>query len=538
MNTLLHTLRVRGAEGDFEMPVSSVQSVRDALAATPLRVRAACGGAGQCGACLVTVLSGDVTPPTVLECTRINMERLSAGERLACQLRLVGDAEILLKQPAWLAAWTSMPRPDLDGSASCRDDLSSHAFGVAVDLGTTHIRVALWNRREGRHIASRWGPNPQCVFGADVLSRLGAARDQRGRAEELAELVRAAVVEALRDILQRELGSVQAGLGDIGQVVIVGNTAMLALLTGRGGAELVDPDNWQRRIECAPADPAGWRAEWDLPHAEIVVVPPMAGFVGSDLSADLLASCLREGPAPALLLDVGTNTEVALWDGQHLWVTSAPGGPAFEGSGVRCGMAAEAGAISAANFESQTGVFACDVIGGGTAKGICGSGLVDVVAGLLRAGHVKPSGRFAEGVAHSVRLDRENADLAITSADVDAFQRAKAATAAAMMELLGRAGLHWSVLKRLCICGAFGRRLNVRNAQAIGLLPLLDPGRVELHGDASLAGCERLLLNPDGVGLLAGLSEFVRPMNLSLTAGYEERYVDHLRLRPIAPSSE
>lgn len=516
-------VRARGEPG---------RSVRELLDGTDLRVRAACGGTGSCGACVVRLLSGEVNPPTLAERLRLTPEDRARGLRLACQLRLRGDAEIGLDEPAPPSPWRSVPARDLPTWAGGLPGLAHHVLGVAIDLGTTHLRVALWDRRRGRRIATREGLNPQRAFGADVLNRLGAAEASPARGRELAALAREAILDAVCDVLARDVGAVTPALREIGQVIVVGNSAMLALLTGQGGAALLDPDRWQRAVDCGPPDLGAWRAAWAMPNADIHVAPPVAGFVGSDLSSDLLATSLTDGPGPALLLDVGTNTEIALWDGRTLHVTSVPGGPAFEG-GTSRGMGAEPGAVFRVRRGAAGGAEVL-VVGGGEAVGICGSGLVDAIALLLADGRIRPSGRLATpaGTAPG-ELRTSDGRACVEARDVDAFQRAKAATAAATAVLLDRAGRGASELRRLCVCGAFGATLDVGHAQALGLLPPVPPGCVELHGAAALAGCERALLSPDGAGLLAAAARLARPVNLALVEGYDDRFVEHLRLGPV-----
>jgi uncharacterized 2Fe-2S/4Fe-4S cluster protein (DUF4445 family) len=507
-------------------------SVRDALDATDLRVRAACGGTGTCGACVVRLLDGAANPFTLAEYQKLSPSEREQGLRLACQLRAQGDITIRIDDPAPPSPWKSIPPENLLPVSGGMPELAQHIYGVAVDLGTTHIRVALWDRKRGRRIATRRGANPQGDFGADVLNRLDAALVSPQRARELAALARAAIVQAVRDMLARDVGEVSPMLAEIGQVLIVGNTAMLALLSGRGSAELMNPDNWQTEIDCRPSDESAWREPWHMPHARIALPAPVAGFIGSDLLASLLATRLTEGAPGSMLLDVGTNTEIALWDGERLLLTSVPGGPAFEGVGIRHGMPAENGAIY--RIQSAASGFDCAVIGGGEARGLCGSGLVDGVAVLLQNGVLKPSGRFAalpgkEGVV----LLPGNPRSALTSGDVDAFQRAKAATAAAMAELLHQAGMDWRGLRRLCVCGAFGRQLDIHHAQAVGLLPALEASQIELVADAALAGCEVALLRPDSEAAFAQLTNLACPINLSFVEGYDDRYIDHLRLKPL-----
>ena len=528
------TLQVRAPRLALGVPGQAGQSVRDALDATELRVRAACGGTGACGACRVRLVAGPANPHTLAEYQKLTAAERTEGLRLACQLRPLGDLELALDDPAPPSRWRSLPAEDLWPAPPGRPELDRHVYGVAVDLGTSHIRVALWDRKRGQRIATRRGPNPQGPLGADVLNRLQAALTDPARAAELAGLARNAIVQAVRDILSRDVGEVSPMLAEIGEVVVVGNTAMIALLTGQGGAELLAPDNWTRAIDYAPADPAAWQAQWFMPHARIRLPGPVAGFVGADLVADLIATDLTASPGPALLLDVGTNTELALWDGATLHVTSVPGGPAFEGAGIRFGMAAEAGAIQRVGPRLGDR-HVLDTLGGTPARGFCGSGLTDAVARLLADGTLKPHGRFARAPGpDGLRLDPDTPRSALFGGDVDAFQRAKAALAAAMETLMTGAGLDWPDLSRLCVCGAFGRTLDLDNARAVGLLPPIPSQRTELLADASLAGCERALLDAPGADFSA-LAPRIRAINLSQVADYDDKYIDHLRLRPMPP---
>ncbi len=197
-------------------------------------------------------------------------------------------------------------------------------------------------------------------------------------------------------------------------------------------------------------------------------------------------------------------------------------------------MAAETGAIC--RVAPRAGGYAIETIGATHARGYCGSGLIDAVAVLLAEGRLKPSGRFAQPPGpEGFRLDPANPRTALFGSDVDAFQRAKGATAAAMATLLKQAGMDWSDLRRLCVCGAFGHTLDVAHAQAVGLLPPIEPDRVELLSDATLAGCERLLLTPGGDQDMRALLECTKAVNLSKLIAYDESYITHLRLKPVPP---
>lgn len=521
---------------EFEKKITTIKvcsgtSVRDALDSTSLRVRTSCGGTGACGACLVRFIEGEVNEPTAAEYKKLTEEQRNNGLRLSCQLRLNSDTKIELSHPAPSSNWRSIPDKDLAKITDKLPTLKHHIYGLAIDLGTTHIRLSLWDRKLGKRIASRRGLNPQNIFGADVLNRLDVIHRHPERISELSSLARNAIIEGLKDILNRELGEAASTLEQIGQITLVGNTAMLALVTENGGSALIDPKNWQASIDCQPLDKKKWNTLWGIPNANITIPSPIAGFVGSDLVADLIATNFLSGPKGSLLIDVGTNSEIALWDGEKLQITSVPGGPAFEGGGIRFGMQAETGAIYQVNEN-----FSCDTINGSEPLGFCGSGLTDAISVLLAKKILKPSGRFTNSPGpEGYRLDPSNLRTAISNGDVDAFQRAKAATSAAMAILLKRAGMDWSDLQRLCVCGAFGNTLNINHAQSVGLLPTINSNIIELYADATLSGCERALLSCDGSKFFSDIIGKIHAVNLSLVNEYDDCYIDHLRLRPIPP---
>jgi uncharacterized 2Fe-2S/4Fe-4S cluster protein (DUF4445 family) len=525
-------LTIHSAAGTHQIDVADGQTVRDALDITDWRIRAACGGIGSCGACVVQVKSGDVSPLTLPEYQRLNEPARAQGWRLACQLRLNGDTQIHTSHLAKVSPWRSIPAADLILQSFQHREISQYPYGVAVDLGTTHLRVTLWNLRTGQRIASRKGINPQDSFGADVLTRLDAALQHIEKAQKLSELVREAIINALRDMLAREVGEIKLMLPEIGQMTIVGNTAMLALLTSQGYADLLNPDFWQTQINCQPENYATWHAQWSLPNAKIEIFPPIAGFVGSDLTADLIATKLCDGANAAILLDVGTNTEIALWTGKKLLITSVPGGSALETVGIQNGMAAESGAI--VHIKQNENGLILETINHESARGFCGSGLVDAIAVLVATKALKPSGRFAQSTnGQGFALIANNPHTVIMGRDVDAFQRAKAAIGSAMETLLYLAEMTWTDIERLCVCGAFGKHLNIENAQALGLLPPISAEKIELNADASLAGCELALLSDENFVLFEKIAANAQTFNLSLILDYEDRYINHLLLKPI-----
>ncbi|MGA2401690.1 MAG: ASKHA domain-containing protein, partial [Syntrophobacteraceae bacterium] len=298
------------------------------------------------------------------------------------------------------------------------------------------------------------------------------------------------------------------------------------------------PAHWSRRIDCLPETTAVLCADWGIhPEAFIEVMPPLAGFVGSDLLAGVFASRLLEKGPGTLLIDFGTNSEVALWDGGSLWVTSAAGGPAFEGCGVGCGTPAEPGAIYRVRLSGRTSAqFADDIefltIDDEKPRGLCGSGIVDLIACLLKSGRLTSIGRFSPGISDGriVILNGDTLSLQLTKRDVDIFQRAKAAIFAAVRVLLSKASMSPKELRHLYVGGVFGHFLDRESAAAVGLLPDLSGDAVELCGNTALRGCEELLMSSGSAEVVEGLRGRAKLVNLAQCGEFDDFFLEGLYL--------
>jgi uncharacterized 2Fe-2S/4Fe-4S cluster protein (DUF4445 family) len=517
------------------IPYSPGISVQQILENAGLLVRGGCRGDGACGLCLVRIVGGEVPLPTKNERLILPDEQFANHLRLACQLKPEGDILIRIVNPVSKLSWRDLAPECLPCTPSSLPPLAglpvaNHAYGLAIDLGTTQISLSLWDLTKGRRLRSRVGPNPQAYYGADVVTRLTAAGESPESARRLARLPLDAVAEALHDMCSRE----GAELQDVVHVAVVGNTAMLALLTESDSRQLLQPQNWTRSLDYRVEQPQSWLSTLEIhPHAKVEVLASVAGFVGSDLSAGVVATRLLDRPG-SLLIDFGTNSEMALWDGHRLWVTSAAGGPAFESCGMQCAMPAEPGAIYRFEEAQNSAGFHFEVLGGGEAKGFCGSGLVDLIACLRDRGDLTRMGGFAGSQREEAEVVLQASPaIRLSKRDVDTFQRAKAAIGAGITALLAQAKLNAAELSRLCVCGLFGRNLGIRNAQRIGLLPEMPPERIELCGNTALAGCERLLLSPCGGAEVLALRERATIINLSQASDFDNLFLENLYLDPM-----
>jgi len=533
----LPLLTIRMEEGDRQIPFTQGLPLRTMLDQTDLPVRSGCNGMGACGLCRVRIERGEVNQPTDNEIAQLGRQSLEAGIRLACQVTPEQDLEIRIMNPAPKASWLSLPdwkerrMAPLDGiSLQDLPGKLKRPYGVAVDLGTTHIHLSLFDLSDGRRLAGRYGLNPQMKFGSDVMTRLVAASENPEHAREMGLQAIQAIGDALFDMSSRE----GINPGQVVHLVLAGNTAMLALLSGRNYSLLLQPEHWMDTIDCVPEDTSDWTERWQIhTEARIDVIPALGGFVGSDLLTGVVATRLNQKKPGSLFIDFGTNSEIALWDGQVLRVTSAAGGPAFEGSAISCGIPAEPGAIYSVAL-TDTGSFDYSVLADSAVRGICGSGMVDLVACLVKIKRISHTGRFiGEIEKRDFQIKKSGQSIRLTKGDVDLFQQAKAAVGAGIRILMKKATMNTRDLQRICISGAFGSFLNVKNAQDIGLLPKTDTGIVELCGNTALAGCVRILFSPAGDDSLQTVRGQTEIVNLSRCPDFEDLFLESLYLTPM-----
>lgn len=414
-----------------------------------------CGGRGRCGNCAVRA-EGSLSALTPAE--------EKAGTRLSCQTVLLGDAEVWLKADGGTV--------ETAGNAPVLGIAMEGDYGAALDIGTTTIALKLYDLKTGAMLAQEGAMNPQRSIAADVMGRIGAAME--GRLSALQRMV----TETIEKMLRQACSQANISPEQVGSLVVTGNTTMLYLLTGR------DPS-------CLAAAPFQADCLFDKRDTLLgfpVYYPPcMNAFVGADITCAVLDSGMYLKNETALLCDIGTNGELALWKKGRLYVTSTAAGPAFEGAGISCGCGSIPGAID--RVWTENGEIRIHTIGNQQAVGLCGSGLVDAVAAFLETGDIDETGAMEEDflpLAEGVRL---------LPADIRAVQLAKGAIAAGIRTLLELAEVTEAEIDTLYIAGGFGSHLNVTSAAAVGLIPTSLQARVKILGNSALSGAARLLLD-------------------------------------------
>ena len=462
----------------------------DVLRAHGVGLLSPCGGRGVCGKCAVT-LSGQVSPPSPAE--------RRAASRLACQAILLGDAAVVLPQER------AMEGIELGGGTLTPAAPMAGRWGAAADIGTTTIALNLYDLQTGACLSRCGMLNPQTAAAADVMGRIGAA--MAGGAERL----RAQVTGALEDLLAQACAAAGIDAAAVESMVVTGNTTMLYLLTGR------DP----KALSRAPFAADCLFDEYLPLCARRAYLPPcMHAFVGADITCAILASGLCEEKRTALLCDVGTNGEIALWKDGALLVTSTAAGPAFEGAGISCGCGSVRGAIDSVSLRG--GSLSVHTIGDGPAVGVCGSGLLDAVAAALALGAVDETGAMEEDCFVLTP------DVRLLPRDIRAVQLAKAAVAAGIDTLMEEAGVRPEDVEVFFVAGGFGSRLNAASAAAVGLFPEALASRARVLGNAALAGAAALLLDRGRLERAREIAGLARHVDLGGNPRFNQHYMDNM----------
>ncbi|MEG1967690.1 MAG: ASKHA domain-containing protein [Clostridia bacterium] len=490
------TVRAEGGQAQ-EISFEGTPLLSEVLLAHGLAYAHPCGGRGSCGKCAVH-LSGEVSPPSAAE--------VHAGTRLACQARLQGNCEALLP------ALRQMSQIEVgEGASVAAFQPAAGLFGAAVDIGTTTLALQIYELATGRVVSSAAEQNPQTAIAADVMGRIGAAMN--GELGALCDML----LHTLEKLLRRACKQCGAAWEELSMLVITGNTTMLYLLMGQN----------PQALSHAPFDAERLFGEQALLFGKPAYLPRcMSAFVGADIACSVLASGMCEQGQTALLVDVGTNGEIALWHENKLYVSSTAAGPAFEGSGIHMGCGSIAGAIDRVWLEK--GEICIHTIGEAPPVGLCGSGLIDAVAAFLRQEAVDETGATEQ---QKLCLTPQ---VYLIPEDIRNVQLAKAAISAGICTLAQEVHVPLEKVERLYIAGGFGSHLNMESALAIGLFPMELRGRERVIGNAALYGAGMLLLSTP----LMARADDIAKQAMTVPLGGSSRFAMHYMEQMCFPEAE
>jgi uncharacterized 2Fe-2S/4Fe-4S cluster protein (DUF4445 family) len=386
---------------------------------------------------------------------------------------------------------------------------------MALDLGTTHLEARLVDLLSGRITARAFSANPQAAHGADILTRIHFTANRAAAKADGLSVLHRQVIDCINDLAADLAGQTGIAAADIRALAVAGNTTMVHFLLNLNPYHLCRepyiplvnvPDPF-------PAEDLGIAIH---PAAPLWIMPSVGSYFGGDLIAGIVATGLDQAENPSMLIDVGTNAEVVVGNRDWLIACAGAAGPALEGGVVEMGMRAGPGAVEHVEINPETGAMTYTTVDNGPAAGICGSGLIDLMAGLYLARIIDMRGKFTTGTPASPLREKlirhgenrafvvvpvENSANAkpvlLTQIDLDALMRSKAAMYSILTTLMNQVGLRFDELERIFVAGAFGRHIAPRQAITLGMLPDLPLSRYRPVGNSSLAGAEALLLDEE-----------------------------------------
>ena len=503
---------------------------------------APCGGTGLCGKCKVRIDSPQPIATDDIE-NFFTPDEIACGWRLACLCQVESDMSVDLPQqfamtniisqgymkefvhaPAYLANTGGQSRPPKDNS-------SATAYGVAIDIGTTTVVATLVDMEQGREIESLACLNGQNVFGQDVMTRIHyAGSHSRGT-----EILQKTIIKDLSILINELCRRHNLSADHIYDVCVGANTTIVHLLAG------IDPASMGQ----APYLPAFQGAlslngrDLGLPVASacsVYCLPAVSSYVGGDITGGLMACGLEEAKENTLFIDIGTNGEIVLADGEAFYACSCAAGPALEGMNISCGVRAAPGAIEDVVIVGDRIEYT--TIDDEPANGICGSGLLAAIAEMRRAGIIHKSGRLqshsrVETTAGKRRfvIDAER-NIYLTQQDIRQVQLAKGAILSGIYALLNQTGMKPDELARVIVAGQFGAHLKADSLVGSGLLPS-EWGRIITYaGNTSKSGALICLLYQPERSLIENLARNIRYIELSILEGYADLFVKYMQFAP------
>ena len=423
-------------------------------------VYAPCGGNGTCGKCKVLV-KGEGIVTSCIYLIKNSIELVLPDMR---------EAKVLVEQHTHSVQLPLMPGP-------CAD-LSLNPHGVAIDIGTTSLVFYLVNLITGSIVETRAILNPQAKYGADVISRIQYTADHY----DGLEILQKEILNAMNQELSHLANFAEINENEIIKIVVAGNTTMLHLLLGINPISLALAPFKAQFVE--EINLRGEELQLNcFPGAEIKILPSISAFVGADIVAGLASIAPSDKHRNFLFMDIGTNGELALVTEDRIWCCSTAAGPAFEGAKISCGMGAIEGAISAYSDEGYT------VIGDEKPVGICGSGLIDLVAWLCDNTKINSDGLLEHDFIIVPASESGTGNfISLNQTDVREVQLAKSAIASGIIILLKQAGLRFDQIDTLFLAGGFGNYINTDSAMRIGLIPPAMKDKIIPLGNTSGTG--------------------------------------------------
>lgn len=524
-------LKVLPYDIDIDLSRAGEADLLELLTLRGILIESDCGGEGTCGKCLVELVEG-----VLLDLSGAPAVPVRDRLYLACGCRPAGGSVIRVETAgsARAAGFRGRVAGFRERIAGFREgDRPSPGprggLGLAVDVGTTTVVAMLADLDDGSPLAVESETNPQRAYGADILSRIARSLEDRAGRSGIA-VMQEAITGCLDELIDRACQRSGRRRADIRSIVCAGNTAMQHFLLGVAPRRLSKAPYVAEFKEPEPL-PAG-SLGLDPPEAVVHVLPNIGSFIGGDVVACQLVMSETAPEGYAVMIDMGTNTEMVLVKGASRVACSAAAGPAFEGAHLEHGMRALPGAIS--EVEVRDGELVYRTIDDLPAAGICGSGIVDAIAVLREIGAVEEDGRMPGRAEYVLAPPEESATgraVTVTRKDVREIQLVKGSIATGLKFLAEHRGVEFDSIEAVYVAGAFGNYLDVENARRIGLLPDLPAVRFRSMGDAALEGAYLCLVAGEpGLKLARRIAAETEYLDLAGRPDFQRVFINSLRL--------
>lgn len=521
---------------DIKIEVQEGESILQSARSAGIPINTLCSGNGACGKCRVKLDSPGRTEITLTEKLSLSQKQIEDGYRLACLTHVQDNIKVWVPEES-MRDWA----PALKEGANelnliqypARQEFgySDADLGIALDLGTTTLAGYLHNMKTQKCMGSAAVPNPQMAYGADIMSRLHYAMKSGG-----AKALRKVLFEGIDHLIITLLRDAKSNIQSVRRISVVGNSVMHDCLLGDDLTSLTELPFSSRTTEWLTLTLKEIRTHilsGLSPETEVDILPLAGGFVGSDLLAGLLATGLHQSSEVFLYLDLGTNNEIALGNKDKIFVSSTSAGPAFEGGALTCGMRAQPGAIDLVSLSGEKPLIR--TIHNLPPRGLCGSGAVSLLAELLRTGRVNQRGRLLQpngwiNNSPAFLLETQGNSIGLNEKDIGELQKAKAAIFAGTIILAAKFGIQPKDISKVYIAGAFGSHLPVAQALSIGLIPMFDPERITMVGNAAGDGARLCLISSKSQAELVKLQSKTEVINLAMHSEFEKEFIRALFL--------
>jgi uncharacterized 2Fe-2S/4Fe-4S cluster protein (DUF4445 family) len=534
-------LLVQIGERRVSVAADSRPTLAQLLETAGLHLNLRCGGEGVCGGCRIQLAAGRFRT----DGQTLTLPAGSQHDAFACQTHVVSaDAEIIIPSGSLLETGgqivSDFHAPQPTASASLAADAM---LAAAVDIGTTTVALVLLDPSSGHILARASQYNQQIRKADDVASRISFCRTD-SEVRVMQELI---IQQTINPLLAEACAVAGVKTDRVQRLAVAGNTVMEHLFLGLP-VESIGRLPFKAVRHIHPPCEASTLGLTMVPRGRVDVVPSVAGYIGGDITADIHAAHLLARGGESVLVDIGTNSEVVYALDGRLLACATAAGPAFEGAGLLHGRRASHGAIEHVRCDAALN-FQCDVIGGGQADGICGSGIIDFLAEAFRLGLLNTHGRYdverlksagryahsqlARGSSHACVLVPAYASangqaIVVTERDLEQVLKAKAATYAGLKTLLTMQGRTVRDIPRFVLAGGFARHIELANAITLGLLPDLPLDRFEVLGNGSLAGAYLALTDAAALPAMEQISHQPQVVELNRTPDFEDNFIDAL----------